>query len=810
MPLPLLDFRPALRALRRSPAFALAGIGTLALATGAVTSVLAVVSTVLLKPLPVRDEGEIVVAWKRDLASGFEHWPFTYPAAHAIQRQLTTVAASATIDYNGAYPLSVVESDRGVTLPTGLISGDLMPLLDVRPIVGRVIRPSDDVVGAPRVAVISEGYWRQRYGADPGSVGRTFRMYGESYTLVGVIRSGFGLPSGAEMWIAQKPFQPHLVDSEVDALADLVVRLKPGVTLEAFRSEVEAIRGRLPDETIKAYQAHQVVAVPLRDFVVGQSRPTLLLLAAGVALLLIVAAANLGGLFLVRSGQRLHEIAIRTAIGGGRAQSVGGLTTELLLVAVVGIALGIPVGAGLLRLLRPLLPPELPIQGGLRLEPLAVVLAAGAAALAAGLGSLAPVFALSRANLMSALRGDGRGSASGWGMHPIRRVMVGAQMALAMTILTGAGLLIRTLEGIEHIAPGFRPAGVLFIDLATSGRYDTVTTSKRERVDRMLARFRAVPGVISAAAVLYPPFIGNAGFYAKLVPPGRGEADAARLPYTYTEVVSPGIRGTLGLDLRRGRFFESSDREGAPTAVVVNETLARITWPGEDPIGKVVHFPSNDTAAVATVVGVAGDTRYNEWLRPVPMAYFGYRQLPWVPENYLIRTGSDEAASALVPSLRAAVQDVEPAMALQRALPLSTFLDQPLARPRLAAVLVSVFALGALLLAAIGIYGVMASFVVQRTREIGVRMALGATGTRVRSLVFRQGMRVAVVGLGVGLLVALGAGRLLAGMLYGVTPADALTFLLATAVLLAAAGLAVMVPARRASRLDPMAALRAE
>lgn len=804
------ELRTAIRALRRTPGFTLAGIATLAIAAGAVNAILAVVSKVLLEPLPVRDQDEIVVAWKQDLASGFAHWPFSYPAVRAMEGQLSTAAAVATVDYNGAYAMSIVEGDQGVTISTGIVSGNLMHLLGVRPILGRTLLPADDVVGAPRVTVLSESFWKTRYGADPNVIGSVFRMQGEGYEIVGVVPGGFGIPAGTVMWIAQKPLQPFVLEDDNWILADLVVRLKPGATAEQFRAELETVRARTPNETFEAYKAHRVVVTPLRDMVVGEARPTLLLLTAGAGLLLIVAAANLGGLFLARSGGRVHEIAIRSAIGGGAVRLLRTLMTEFSLVVAVGVALGVPMGWAFLKLLGPMLPPELPAEGGITLQPWPVLLAALGSGLTGLLGGAAPVIALGRADLVSALRAGGRAAAKGWGMHPIRRVMVAAQMALAVTMVAGAGLLMRTLERMHRIDPGFRPEGVLFVDLADTRKDDTTLALKRNEIDRIIARLERVPGVTSVSAVLSPPFVGNAGFYSKLVVDGMSAEDAARMPYANTDVVVPTAAATLGLRLLRGRFLEATDREGAPMAVVINETLARTLSPGGDPIGRIVRPPSSDSTARATIVGVVADTRYNELLRAAPMAYFAYRQVQWTPGNYIVQTGNDAAARALVPQLRQAVREAVPAVALRRAVPLNELLDQPLARPRLAAVLVTGFALIVLSLAAIGIYSVMASFVVQRTREIGVRMALGATSQRVQGLVFRQGMALAVFGLTVGLLVAAASSRLLKGLLYEVTPADPATFGGVSLLLMAVAALAVLIPSLRAARLEPVEALRSD
>ncbi|HKP30789.1 MAG TPA: ADOP family duplicated permease [Gemmatimonadales bacterium] len=804
------EFRTVMRALGRTPGFTLAGIGTLAIAAGALNAVFAVVFQVLLKRLPVRDQGEVVVAWKKDLASGFDHWPFTYPSVRAIAPQLTTVSATATADYNGAYPLSMVDGDQGVTLMTGIISGSLMPLLGVQPVLGRTILPADDDVGAPRVAVLSEAFWKSHYGSDPAILTRTFQMSGETYQIVGVV-PGFDLPAGSTLWITVRPFQNAIVESEYYALANLVVRLKPGVSIDQFQAELETVRGRTPNEAGEGYKSHRIVVKPLQGFIVGEARPTLLLLLGGVALLLLVAVANLGGLFLVRSGSRLNEIAIRSAIGGGAVRSIRTLAGEFILVIGLGALLGVPAGWMLLKFLTPLLPPELPTQGGVSLRLVPVTLSVLGAVLAGLLGGLPPLLAVRNADFIAALRSGGRAVAKGWGMHPIRRVMVGGQIALAVMIVAGAGLLLKTLQRMERVDPGFRPEGVLLFDLADSRKYDSTLGPRRNDVDRILAKVGMLPGVTSASAVLSPPFVGHAGFYVKFVPGDMTDKEAmGRLPYANTDVVYPTAATTLGLRLISGRFIESSDRENGQLVVVLNETLARTLYPAGDAIGKLVRPPTDSAAERALVVGVVGDTRYNEWLKAVPMAYLSYRQFEWIPGNFLVRTESDAAARALVPQIRAAVQEAMPAAAVRRAATINELLEQPLVRPRLVATLVTSFAFVVLTLAAIGIYSVMASFVVQRTREIGVRMALGATGGMVHRLVFRQGLMLTLIGLSVGLTAGLLGGRLLRGFLYEVPASDPMIFGGVALLLFVVASLAVLVPSMRAARLEPVEALRSE
>jgi predicted permease len=807
----LSELRHAFRALRRAPAFALTGIGTLAAAAATLTTTLAVVKGVLLDPLPVVQQDQIVVAWKHDLASGFAHFPFSYPAVHAMQGQLTTISGLATVDYNGAYQLATVEGDRGTRLQAGIISGNLMPLLGIVPTLGRTLLPSDDVVGAAPVTVISEGLWRSRYGADTAVTRKAIRLHGKNYQIVGVVPGEFGLPAGAVMWLAYQEYYPEALTHEDWVLADLIVRLKPGRTVEQFRSELEALRKRLAPEARPGWDTHRIVAQPLRDVVSGEAAPTLWLLAAGAILVLVVAGVNLGGLLLVRAGGRIHEMAVRAAIGGGGWAAVRTVQLEYWVVVVAGATLGVSLGAGVLRIILPLLPAELPGPGSFGLDALTAVSVLLACVIISGIAVICPMLALSRAQLTRSLQAGAR-AAAGWRVHPLRRGMVALQMALAVLVVTGAGLLLRTLERLHRIEPGFRPEGVLFLELTDSRPYTGLDLPRaRNEIDRIIERLARVPGVTSTGAVLSPPFVGNAGFYMKLAADDMTTQEARDVPYANVDVVVPATFSTLGITRRRGRLLEASDRESAQLVTVINETLARRLWRGEDPVGRRLRVVESPGAERALVVGVVADTRYNELKQAAPMAYLSYRQSPWAPSSYyLVRIDKRAMPETLVPLLRTAVQAAEPGLAITAVTPLSTILARPLARPRLAAVLVSTFGLMVLSLAALGIYGVMASFVVQRTREIGVRLALGATGTIVRRLVFRQGMVLALIGSVAGLLLAGAGSRYLASLLYEVMPVDPITFCATLVMSILVATVAILIPAARAARLEPIVALRAD
>ena len=801
------ELNGVLRGLRRSPVFAATSLSILALATGAIIAVLAIAGNVLVRRLPVVDQDQIVIAWKEDYQAGFAHFPFTYQSIVALKDQLTTISDFATIDYNGAWPLSTIEGDQGLKLPAGMVSGRFFPLLGVRPVAGRLFEAGDDAIGGRRVIVIGEDLWRARYAADPRVLGRTISVYGNPHEIVGVVPSDFAYPRGAVAWIPMFTWQGEWLNNPDAVTQDIVARLKPGRTLEQFRAELEAVRGRTSTEQRREFATQRVVARSWTSEVVGDLRPPLLLLGIGALVVLMVACANLGSLLLVRCGERLHEVAVRAALGGGRRQVLRAVLLEHVVLVVGGVAFGAMLAWLSLRVIEPMLPIDLPRARSLSLGvlPLAAGVALGVAiGLLAG---LAPALALIRADLGAALRRGGRSGAGGWGTHPVRRLLVSGQLVLAVAAVAGAGLLLRSLDRLRRIDVGFEPERLLFVDVTAAG-FDADSAAGRARVDRFLQELSLVSGVEAVAANLSPPFVGNAGFYAKLKAEGREEV--AELPLANYEAVTPGYFATMGIQLKRGRLLLPSDREGAPPVVVITERLASYLWPGQDAVGRRLGFAAGPHPQWRTVVGVIGDTRYNDLRVSVPTFLLPYRQIDAVPGYFLIRTSSTESMTGVVAGIRQAIHAANPAASLIEATPMRQLLGKPLGAILVTTGLTAMFGMIALALAAIGVYGVLSSFVVQRTREIGVRMALGANAKAVSELIVGQGLALVTGGLVLGLAASVLVGRGLSAFLYEVAPADPVTLGLVAGLLVIVAAVAMAVPIRRATRINPSEAIRVD
>jgi putative ABC transport system permease protein len=769
--------------------------------------VLAVADSVLLRPLPVVDQDRVVIAWKEDHQAGFAHFPFTYQSIVALKDQLTTVSDFATIDYNGAWPLSTVEGDQGSKLPVGMVSGRFFAVLGVRPVAGRLFEAADDVMGGRRLIAIGEEYWRTRYQSDPGAIGRTLSVYGIPHEIVGVVPADFAYPKGAVAWIPMFTWQGEWLNNPDAVTQDIVARLEPGRTVEQFRAELEAVRGRTVTEQRPEFATQRAVVRSWTTEVVGDLRPPLILLGVGSLVVLIVACANVGSLLLVRCGGRFHEVAVRAALGGGRAQVLRAVMLEHLVLVVGGVVGGVVLAVLSLPVVEALLPVDLPRARHLSLGPLSLAAGSGLGLLIGLVAGVPPALALVRADFAAALRGAGRNGGGGWGTHPVRRLLVSGQLVLAVAAVASAGLLMRSLDRLRRIDLGFDPERLLFVDV-TASSFDADILAARAMVDRFLDELSAVRGVETVAANFSPPFVGNAGAYAKLKAEGREVL--ADLPLANYEAVTPEYFAAMGIRLQRGRPLLASDREGTLPVVVISERLGQFLWPGEDPVGRRVGLAVIPDPPWGTVVGVYADTRYNELRTPVPSFLIPYRQSSLVPGYFLVRLRPGRSTAEVVPGIRQAVRAANPAASLIAATPMRDLLGKPLGTAVATTRLTTLFGVTALALAAIGVYGVLSSFVIQRTREIGVRMALGADAKAVSGLIVGQGLALVAGGLLVGLGASVAVGRGLEAFLYEVAPADPLTLGLVAGLLVVVAAGAMAIPIRRATRINPAEAIRGD
>jgi len=802
------DARYALRGMARTPGFTAAAVLALALGIGASVAIFSVVRAILLRPLPYGRPDALVVIFHRGqnpvAPANFLDW----------KRESRSIGDMGAAEYwvpnlTGAGEPESVQALR--------VTAGLLPMLGVAPRLGRLFLPGEDEPGRDRVAILGDGLWRRRFGADPAVVGRTIALDGEKYEIVGVMPAGFDFPifwaRNRELWVplALGPRAASRTSFSLRAFG----RLTPGATLAGARAEMSAITSDL--ERRFPGTNRNVMVTSLAEAVVGDVRPALLVLTGAVALLLLIACANVAHMLLARGAARRRELALRSALGATRGRVVRQFLTESLVLSLAGGAAGVALAAGAVRGLAALAPAFLPrveavsLDGGVLLFAFALAVATGA------LFGLVPALQTSRFEVAAALREGERGSSSG-GASGMRRVLVASEFALALLLLVGAGLLGRSFVRLRAVDPGFNPAGVLTMTVSVAGTSHADPAKRAIFYERLLEAARGVPGIASAGMINHLPLAGDIWAFPYEVegrpeaPPGEG------LSATY-RVVMPGYFATMGIPLRAGRDIRLTDRSDAPGVVIVNESLARHDWPGENAIGKRISFDAANGAPIwATVVGVVPDVMRWHWTDgPSPEAYVPYLQ----EKNYLERPGShflymtlvvrtpgDPAAVAA--SLRRAVAVVEPAATVSEVQTMRRVVDDATADTRFYLVLFGVFAAAAAALAGIGIFGVVSYAVARRTREFGIRMALGAGRRDLIAMVLGESMRVALAGAGAGVLGALALTGLMRRLLYGVEARDPLTIAGVGLALVGVALVASWLPARRASRVDPRTALQSE
>jgi putative ABC transport system permease protein len=808
------DIRVALLSLRRTPAFTLVAVPTLALGIGAGVAMFSVLNGVLLRDLPVRAGAEVVVGWTYSPGRDTDRLPLPHADLTSFGGRSRAFAAVAGTAYQGAVEQVLHEAGVGITAPATWVTGNFFPLLGVVPVHGRTLVPADDAPGAEPVMVISHGLWRRYFGADPAVIGRALEWNGQLTTIVGVLPPGFDYPRRAEIWAPVLPAFPATLDAAAPPseimVFNLIGRLAPGVSAAAGAAELASFLRETDAVRAPALRGLQPVVTPLADVVIGDVRQTLWIAAAAVALLLLIACINVANLLLFRGSARTQEMAVRSALGAGRSRLVRQLMTESAVLAVLSGAAGTLLAAAAVRALVALAPPELPRLDTVNVDTTVLLFALGASATAALLAGLLPALLIAVAAPGAWLRGA-RGAVSQRSGQQLRQGLVIGQTALAILVVSSAGLLVRSLYALQHVDMGFNRERLLIADASMpAGELERGRTQLLELQEAIVARISALPEVSSAAALPGGPFAGERGWIAMYSGDGQTAEQQTTNPWISFEVVGPGYFETLEIPIRSGRGFTTWDRDDAQRVAVVSEAVARHTWPGSDPIGRRIKLgPLDGRNEWHTVVGVVGETRYRELAEPHPTLYLPVRQFAGpVPMSVAVRTRGEPAA--VLPQIRTVLHDVHPRLVLAGGGSMRQLMAEPLARPRFAALLLTVFAAVTLLLAVVGIYGVLAFTVRQRTREIGVRLALGARAGQVRTLVIGQGLRLAVIGCVIGTVAALAAARTMRGMLYGVEPGDPLTFGAVAALILLAAALACYLPARRASRVDPAVTLRTD
>jgi predicted permease len=803
------DLRYALRALGRTPEFTVTALVTIGVAIGAVTAMFGVVLAVLLRPLPVRDQDRLVLI-RKEAPRDRSLRPFPHSDLAGFLQRTRAVEHTAGVQYDGAFPYVVSRAGEAFTLMGSLVSAEFFDVLGVRPAAGRLLDRRDAAADAPAAIVISHEVWQARFGGDPGIVGSTL-TFDDPRTIVGVAPPGFEYPGRVEMWF---PLQltPDVVATRDYQPFSMLARLRPGASVDAVRRDASAyVRETEALEPAGHTPGLRSIVLPFEDAVLGETRPSLELLGAAVLVLLLLAWSNVANLLLMRGVARSGEIALRSALGADRGDLIRPLLAEAAVLSLGGALLALPMAEWSIAGLLALAPTEIP-----RLE--AVRLGAWTPAVLAGLALMTMVaVGLGPALWSSRLRGGRvglvtRDGGAGPAGRRVRSALVVCQVGLALLLTAGAAVLAVSLRRLQQADMGFAADSISLVKIGLPTEVYDNPDRRLAVFDELTHRVRASPGIVGATPVILSPFVGAGGWDASYVAEGQGAMEEKSNPTLNLEVVSPDYFETMGIPLRRGRAFEATDRKDAPRVAIVSERLARRIWGFENPTGKRIKLGGlRSDWPWLDVVGVAGDTRYR-WLEEPPLTiYIPYQQTanPALRPTYLAVRSRGEHAG-LLPMVRAAAREVDPALLVPESVSISQLRAAPLARPRLLASLAGGFAALALGLAAVGVYGMIATLVVQRTHEFGVRMALGARPGNIRRLVLAQGAAHAVAGIGIGLVAWLAASRLLRGLVFGLTPTEPLTLGAAGVLLLASAGVAAYLPARRATRVSPAVALRSE
>ncbi|MGD8328997.1 MAG: ABC transporter permease [Acidobacteriota bacterium] len=798
----LQDLRYALRGLRHNPGVTAAAVLTLAIAIGANTAMFSLVDGILLRPFAFPEPDRLVQIWDSNPSRGWDYFSVS-PPNFVDYREQSSSFESVTSYFNSNTTLTGVEEPE--RLRVAVVGPDYFQTFGIQPQVGRAFAPSDNEPGANDVVILSAQLWNRRFGGDPDVVGGVITLGGRPMTIVGAFTEAIDAPATAELWMPVD-LSPDNVGSRGAHYFAVVGRLKPSATFESATADLRDVAARLAQEYPNTNSGWTVNPLPLHEERVGDVRQSLTLLTGAVALVLLIGCANIANLLLARAAGRSDEIAVRVALGAGRGRIVTQALSESVLLGICGGALGVLVARGIIAAVTALAPDSLPRLAEVAIDPLIL---GYTMLLSIGTGLLFGIMpALQSASLdMGGILKQGiLGATSRAG---VRRSLVVAEVAIAVVVVIGAGLLLRSLWLVEAVDPGFTVDHRVAARIGLPDAYSE-PEQHMQFFDQLLAAVGAAPGVEHVAATSRLPMGGN--FSISFTIEGRPEPTPEQEPSAQLRIVSPSYFSTLGIPLLRGRALADSDRLDLPPVVVINQRLADLYFPGEDPIGQrmsIGYRHSRDAARVREIVGIVGNVRTSGLADEAPPVYYlSYRQTPEPGMSIVVQTSGDPAAA--VATLRRELARLDRNIPLYSVATLPDHVRTSTDAPRFRALLLTSFAGVALLLASIGIYSVMAYSVARRTRELGIRTALGADRADLMGMVLRRGLALTVAGVGTGSLAALALGRLLDNFLFGVTATDPATFAFVAAFLMAVALLACYLPARRATRVDPTVAMRAE
>jgi putative ABC transport system permease protein len=802
------DLRHGIRVLRRSPGFAITAVLVLALGIGATVGIFSVVDTLLLRTLPYAEGDRTVVIWQGQ-ANNPDVRDDVAPAncmdwrEHLRLFDIVSCVQPWAFDFTGGPEPEVLHA--------AAVTEGFFRAFGVEPMIGRLFAPEEFLKERNRVIVINHGMWQQKLGGDPNIVGRTINLDGTGYVVLGVLPPTFRprlLQGSGDRGI----YFPYVVQGwERTARGsnywNVVARLKPGITFAQGQAELDALSRRLAEEYPRTNATVVARAQPLRDHLAGNLRPALRLLLAAVGLLLLMAAANVANLLLARAAARTRELAVRSAIGAGRARLVRQLLAESLLLAALGSMAGLLVAWWTVRAIVALAPTTIPSLATVTIDARVIAFAVALTGFVAIAVGLVPAWQSSGGRRLDVMRGISP-SSGGTGRQPLRVSIVVAEVALALLLMTGAGLLLRSFSVLLQTDPGFNPERVVALQVFA---WDRNTTPEKRALfmQQVLDRMRSRPQVQEVGAVLAMPFIeANINMEAVIAVEGRPTADGEGTG-AFLSIATPGYFEAMRIPRREGRVFESSDTAHSTPVAVVSEALAKRIWPGTSAIGQKIRYTWNGRTKPAEIVGVVSDVRHDGLDRPARLELFvPHNQMPYGSMTFVARTHGDPAA--VIQDLKAQIYTVDPLQAIYRAATAQELVSKSLVERRFMLALLTGFALLAGALAAIGIYGVISVATTQRTREFGVRLALGAHEREILQMVLKQGAAMIGIGLVIGMAGALVFGRVMSGFLYGITPADPVTLSGVMALLAVVAFAACVLPAHRATRVDPLVALRVE
>lgn len=803
----LQDLRYGFRTLTNKPGFTIVSVFTLALGIGANTAIFTVVDAALLRGLPYQSPDRLYHLFERTPQAEFPQREFSYPDYQDYQQnQVFTELAAYT--GGGGIITGRGEPER-VFAPSA--SANFFTMLGVEPLVGRTFQPGEDKPGAERTAVLTYGLWQRMFGGDPTVIGQALTINGNSYTVIGVLPASFQFAfRPADLWLPYQPTEAQLTRRFMHG-TNLIGRLASGASVAQAQSEISAIAARIEAEHNQSHAGTGVTLVPLQEQVVGQVRPILLVLLGAVGFVLPIACANLASLLLTRSIARQKEIAIRAALGAQSRRLVRQLLTESVMLAMAGGAAGLLIASIGVDALVAALPDaqlnSLPFLKSLRIDPGILAFALGLSLLTGVVFGLAPALQSSRVDLLGALKEGGR-TGTGAARQRLRGALVVTEIALAVVLLVGAGLMMKSLLRLLQVDVGFNPQNVLTMTVGLPASKYSEANRRISFHDQLTERITALPGVAGASIVNILPLVG--GNTTRFTVEGDPAPPPGQEIEANFRVTGAGYFQTMGIPLINGRFFDERDKADAPGVVAISKTVAERVFAGRDPIGQRLHYPGLN-GPPDLIVGVVGDvkiTGLDDAIKPV--LYYPYLQDPSTFTNLVVRTTADPAT--LVNVIRNECRTLEPDVAIFSVRTIEEMInDAPAAfMRRFPAFLIGIFAAVALLLATVGIYGVVSYSVSQQTHDIGVRMALGARAADILKMVLKQGLTLALLGLTIGVLAALALTRLLSSLLYEVQTSDPAILLSVAALLVVVALVACYLPARRATRVDPMIALRYE